>query len=196
MICNSNVPASAETGAKGRDALEVIFHRSSVRHFTEEPVSREQIETLLRAGMAAPSAMNFQPWSFIVVDNRAQLDTMAAMNPHGKMLSRAPLAIVVCGDTKWTLGEETSENPYWQQDCSAVTENILLAVDHLGLGAVWTGCYPRMERSEAIKSFLGIPEGTEPLCVIVIGHPAPNSRGEMPTPKDKWKPEKIHWGRW
>lgn len=176
--------------------MEVILHRTSIRHFTSESVDKEDILALLRAGMAAPSAMNCQPWRFVVVSDRERLDEMSRMNPHGKMLASAPLAIVVCGQVDWTINDVTSENPYWQQDCSAVTQNILLAADFLGLGAVWTGCYPRMDRANATKQFLGIPEGYEPLSVIVIGHPSLNDKGETAKPKDKWDPSKIHWEKW
>lgn len=181
-----------ENGGKGRDAMEVILHRSSVRSYTDEKVSDEDIQTLLKAGMAAPSAMNWQPWSFVVVNTREDLDSLAATNPHAKMMYKAPLAIVVCGKTEWAVGGgESVPNPYWDQDCSAVTQNILLAADYLGLGAVWTGCFPREERTSGVKKVLGIPEGVEPLSVIVIGHPAKEY-----TPKDKWNPDCIHYNKW
>jgi nitroreductase len=168
--------------------LENIFNRKSVRSFTSEPVSEEHVEAMLKAAMAAPTAVNYQPWRFVVVTDRAQLDAMAEMLPYAKMLKQAPLAIVVCGETTWFEGRE---NPYWQQDCSAATENLLLAAEALGLGAVWTGVYPNMQLAEPLSEFLGLPETVQPLCAIPIGHHDGTAK-----PRDKWKPENVHYGRW
>jgi nitroreductase len=177
------------TGGNAADAvLENIHNRKSVRQFTSEPVSDEHIETMLRAVMAAPTAVNYQPWRFVVITEREHLDTMAEILPYAKMLKQSPLAIVVCGETTWFDG---NENPYWQQDCSAATQNLLLAAEALGLGAVWTGVYPDVERAGSVSNFLGLPETVQPLCVIPIGHHDGTTQ-----PKDKWKPENIHHGKW
>ena len=168
--------------------LENIHNRKSVREYTSEPVSAEHIETMLRAAMAAPTAVNFQPWRFIVLDNKEDLNKLSEKLPYAKMLAQAPLAIVVCGETLWMGG---NENPFWSQDCSAATQNLLLAAEALGLGAVWTAAYPDEQRCAAIKEALDIPENVQPLCVIPIGHPAGENK-----PKDKWKPENIHYGKW
>ena len=176
-------------GGNASDAvLENIHSRKSVRQYTSEPVSQEDIETLLRAAMAAPSAVNFQPWRFVVLSEREQLDALAEHLPSAKMITQAPLAIVVCGETLWMGG---SENPFWAQDCSAATQNLLLAAEAIGLGAVWTAAYPDAERCKAISEALGLPSTVQPLCVVPIGHPAGEDQ-----PKDKWKPENIHYGRW
>jgi nitroreductase len=168
--------------------FENIFNRKSVRSFTSEQVSEEHVEAMLKAAMAAPTAVNYQPWRFVVVTERTQLDAMAEMLPYAKMLKQAPLAIVVCGETTWFEGRE---NPYWQQDCSAATENLLLAAEALGLGAVWTGVYPNMQLAEPLSEFLGLPETVQPLCAIPIGHHDGTAK-----PRDKWKPENVHYGRW
>lgn len=168
--------------------LANIFARKSVRSYTDQKVPDEMIETLLRAAMAAPTAMNSQPWSFIVLKERESLDALAESLPYAKMLAQAPLAIVVCGQE---VLEGGFTNQFWQQDCAAATENLLLAAEAMGLGAVWTGAYPGLERANAISETLGIPEGILPMNVIVIGFPAGDEQ-----PKDKWKPEKIHYGRW
>ena len=176
-------------GGNASDAvLENIHSRKSVRQYTSEPVSQEDIETLLRAAMAAPSAVNFQPWRFVVLSEREQLDALADHLPYAKMITQAPLAIVVCGETLWMGG---SENPFWAQDCSAATQNLLLAAEAIGLGAVWTAAYPDTDRCNAISKALGLPSTVQPLCVVPIGHPAGEDQ-----PKDKWKPENIHYGRW
>ena len=180
---------SCTSNTNTADAVfENIFNRKSVRIFTSEPVSQEHIEAMLKAAMAAPTAVNYQPWRFVVVTDRAQLDAMAEILPYAKMLRQAPLAIVVCGETTWFEGRE---NPYWQQDCSAATENLLLAAEALGLGAVWTGVYPNMQLAEPLGEFLGLPETVQPLCAIPIGHHDGTTQ-----PKDKWKPENIHYGKW
>ena len=178
--CNSGSTADA--------VLENIHNRKSVRQFTSEPVSDKQVETLLRAAMAAPTAVNYQPWRFVVVTERAELDEIAGILPYAQMLKQTPLAIIVCGETTWMGG---NENPYWDQDCSAATQNILLAAEALGLGAVWTGVYPNPELAGPLGEFLGLPGNVKPLCAIPIGHHDGTTQ-----PKDKWKPENIHYGKW
>ncbi len=170
------------------DALEVIAHRRSIRCYTPQPVDRETIIKLLKAAMAAPSAGNRQPWEFIVITERATLDKLAESHPFAKMLYQAPLCVSVCGAI--TRGYEGTPE-YWVQDCSAATENLLLAAEALGLGAVWCGVYPRQERVDAVQKLLGLPPKVIPLNIIAVGHP-----GEDPKPKDKWREERIHWEKW
>lgn len=168
------------------ETLEVIHNRKSVRHFTDQPVSKEQIETLLRAGMAAPTAVNRQPWVFYVVTKREVLDKLSQQLPYAKMLSQAQAAIVVCGDME--KAGNLKDKDYWVQDCSAATENILLAAESIGLGAVWTASYPYDDRTKVVIKALNLPENHVPLNVIPIGYPT----GED-MPKNKWKPENIIW---
>lgn len=170
------------------NTLSTIFNRKSVRNFTTDSVSKEQLELLLRAGMAAPTARNVQPWAFVAITERAVLDTLADMLPYAKMLRQTPAAIVVCGDLE-KLGDLKTE--YWIMDCSAATENILLAAEAIGLGAVWTAAYPQLDRVEAVTKTLNLPEHIIPLCVIPIGVPT-----GIDQPKDKYKPENIHWEKW
>ncbi len=168
-----------------KSAIDVIMSRYSVRSYTGEKVSEEQLETLLRAGMAAPSGMNQQPWRFVVVDDPAIMD---AMTPWGADTWKAAgTVIVVCGKT--TMGEKNEENPLWQADCAAVTENILLAAKAIGLGAVWNASYPFFHAQT--QAALGLPEDIIPFSVIPVG--IENGAEE---PKDKWDPEKIHKNRW
>lgn len=183
--CNGNSQTTNDADNKNA-AIETIMTRTSIRSFTDQAVANETVETLLRAGMAAPTAVNAQPWHFVVVNERAKLDELAGTNRHGDMLRQAPLAIVVCGNM-----EKAMKGPgqaFWIQDCSAATENILLAAHALGLGAVWTGCYPIEERVATVSEVLGLPETIVPLCVIVMGYP-----NENPQPKDKWKPENVSY---
>ncbi|HOT92805.1 MAG TPA: nitroreductase family protein [Anaerolineae bacterium] len=166
------------------DALEAIFTRRSIRKYTPEPVTAEEIKTILEAGMNAPSANNRQPWHFIVVDDRAKLNAIMDAHPYSKMLAEAPLAIIVCGNT--TVSEK-----FWQQDCAAATENILLAARALGLGTVWMGVYPDLQRATGIVKLFNIPEGFQPLSIIAVGHPAEH-KGRV----DRYDESKIHRNGW
>lgn len=174
---------SNNTEVRNTDAvLDNIFARKSVREFTSEPVSDKQVETLLKAAMAAPSALNRQPWRFVVVTDKETLAAMAEEMPYAR-LDTAPLAIVVCGDMS------VSEK-FWVHDCSAATENLLLAAESMGLGAVWTAASDD-ERAAIVREALGLPASVHPLCVVPVGHPDGDFQ-----PKDKWDPSKIHYNRW
>lgn len=167
--------------------LNVIQNRKSVRRYTDQAVSKEEINTLLKAGMAAPTAGNKQPWAFVAVSDKQILAKLGDALPYAKMTKTASAAIVVCGDLTKTFDGEV-ESLYWVQDASAASENILLAVEAMELGAVWTGVYPMMERVELVQDILDIDEHLVPLNVIAIGHPD----GDTPA-KDKWKEENIIW---
>lgn len=169
--------------------LKAIYSRRSVRHFTDESVTKEQLFEIVKAGMAAPSARNLQPWSFIIVTNRDTLDQLANGLPYAKMLFRAKAAIIVCGIPDRS-GQDSPEG-YWVQDCSAASQNILLAAEAIGLGAVWTGVYPRQERVAIVKDILGIPEKVIPLNLIPIGVP-----DGVDKPKDKFREDNIIWESW
>lgn len=168
------------------DAYETILTRRSIRDYTEQPVTEPLITDLLKAAMAAPSAGNRQPWHFVVISDRGMLDALTGILPNGQMLKKAPLAIAVCGDRQQQLYDG-----YWVQDCSAATENILLAAHARGLGAVWLGVYPRPERVQGIRELLGLPETISPLCVIAIGYPA-----EQKPPSDRYDAARVHRNRW
>lgn len=181
-----------QESAQATDAsiiLENILTRTSIRSFRAQPVEDDKVELMLKAAMAAPSAGNKQPWEFVVINDRATLDALGEKLPRAKMLATAPLAIILCGDTTNVFPGEGKD--YWVQDVSAATENLLLAAHALGLGAVWTGVYPISERVNEVKQFLNMPAKFVPLCVVPIGYPAEN-----PSPKDKWSPAKIHYGKW
>ena len=185
--CNGQSEVKNESNDNGM--LETIMTRTSIRQYTDQPVEKEKIEAMLRAGMAAPTAVNAQPWHFVVVSDKAKLGELAAANPRAGMLKSAPLAIVVCGDM--TKAMEGKGRQFWIQDCSAATENILLAAHDQGLGAVWTALYPMEERMQPVSEALKLPDTLIPLCTVVIGYPA-----EQPEPKDKWKPENISYNEY
>lgn len=163
-----------------------IITRTSVRSYQDKPVEDSKVEKLLRAGMAAPSAVNVQPWHFIVVKNKATLQKIAEITPNARMAKEAPLAIVVCDDMRNEGNDLVRE--FWVQDTSAATQNILLAAHAMDLGAVWTGTYPAQNRCKAISLLLNLPSAIIPFSTIVIGYPK-----EMPQPKDKWKEENISY---
>ena len=165
--------------------LDNIMARTSIRSYQDRPVEQDKIEKLLRAGMAAPSAVDKRPWHFIVVTDKQVLNGLATANPNAGMAARAPLAIVVCGDKTKAL---TRVPDYWVQDVAAATENILLAAQGLGLGAVWTGTYPVTERVEKVAAVLNLPEHIIPFCTIVIGYPERHQ-----APKDKWDESNISY---
>ena len=188
LAMTAGASAQQRTESDAQVAIKNIMTRTSVRQYTSEAVTKADIETMLRAGMAAPTAVNKQPWHFVVVTDREQLNALAAANRGTGMAAKAPLAIVVCGDMQKTLSGVAQG--FWIQDCSAATENILLAANALGLGAVWTGLYPNEERAKAVRDVVKAPEHIVPLCTIVIGHPAGQTQ-----PKDKWKPENVSYNK-
>lgn len=168
------------------ETLEAIHGRRSIRRYTAQPVSEEMVEKMLRAAMAAPSAGNQQPWQFVVIDDRKILDAIPQFHPYSAMLKEAPLAIVVCGDER-----QERYKGYWVQDCSAATQNLLLAAHDLGLGAVWLGVYPIMDRVAKTQELLGLPPHVIPLAIVSIGHPA-----EKKGPEDRFQASRIHRNRW
>ena len=161
-----------------------IIARTSVRSYTSQAIEEEKIDMLLRAGMAAPSACNKQPWHFIAITNREILDQIPTFSPYASMVKQAPLAIVVCGDLSKTL--EGKEQEFWIQDCAAATENILLMAQGLQLGAVWTALYPLQDRYQGMQKLLNLPDNLVPLNTLIIGYPKEEAKA-----KDKWKEENI-----
>jgi nitroreductase len=175
--------------AISNDTLKTIFSRKSVRSYKDEPVAKGKIEMLVRAGMAAPTAVDKRPWEFIVITDKTLLNRLADALPYARMAKQAAAGIVVAGDTKKQWGGKDSF--YWIMDCSAASENILLAAESMGLGAVWTAIYPEEGRAEAVRKILGLPGHVIPLNLIPIG--VPQGAEE---PKDKYNPAQIHWNKW
>lgn len=168
------------------DTLEAILTRRSVRDFKHDPVSKEDLNDLLKAGMQAPSAKNEQPWHFIVIDDRQILHAIPEFHPYSKMLMDAPLAILVCSDRKLE-----TKRASWLQDCSAATENILLAAHAKGLGAVWLGIFPDSERVFGMQALLSMPKDIRPVSLVAVGHPA-----SQPDPVDRYNETRVHHNRW
>lgn len=181
-------PSSGDgVSSASQTVLHNILQRKSVRAYTDRAVSHEQLDTLIRAAMAAPTGRDMRPWHFIVLEGRHQLSPLAEQLPYAKMLAEAQAAVVVCGDMSVT-DKEGKPSRNWTFDCSAATENLLLQAEAMGLGAVWTGVYPYDERLEAVKQVLQLPDHLIPLNVIPIGYP----KGD-PQPKDKYDPAKVEY---
>jgi len=161
----------------------ILFRRRSIRKYKPTPIKNEDVDYILKTAMYAPSAHNEQPWHFIVIDDRTKLNKIADFHPYAKMLYEAPLCILVCADL--TLQKSPD---LWIQDCSAATENILLAATERGLGSVWIALFPRKSRIEFVRQLLEIPENIIPFSFVAIGYPDE----EKPFPQDRYKPERIH----
>jgi len=170
--------------------IEKILQRRSVRSFTDQKILDDEMNQILRAGMAAPTAVNSQPWEFIVVTEQSLLDRLAEDLPYAKMSKNAAAVIVVCGNIEKSLTKQNND-PYWSLDCSAATENILLASQALGLGGVWTAVYPDEGRMKSVSKILNLPEHIKPFNVIPLGHPAKDGKTI-----DKYKEERIHFNAW
>jgi len=168
------------------EAMEAILSRRSIRRYTGEPVPKEVIIELLEAAMSAPSASNEQPWQFVIIDDRRILDEIPKFHPYAHMLKEASWTIAVCGDLNLEM-----MSGYWIQDCSAATQNILIAANAKGLGAVWLGVYPNEERAKTVQKLLGLPEHVIPLCFISIGYPA-----EKKPPSNRYNASRVHHNQW
>ena len=169
--------------------VETILSRRSIRRYTGEKIGRKELETIVRAGMSAPTSKDTRHLFFIVIDDAKTVEKVCEGLPYAKMLLTAKHAIIVLADLNLAHGGK--EAPYWIQDCSATAENILIAAEALGLGACWTGIYPRVERVDCLRNLLGVPEHVVPLNIIVIGHPTGEDK-----PRDKFMPSRIYWDRW
>jgi len=168
--------------------LELLFARRSVRRYTDRPVADEQVRDLLEAAMAAPSACARDPWEFIVLRDGSLRGKVASFLPNGPMLAQAPLGFVVCGDLERAHAGELS---YLLQDCSAAIENLLLAAQVLGLGAVWLGVHPRQDRIDSLRGLFRLPPNILPVACVAVGHPA-----EQPVPRTRFETARVHDDRW
>jgi len=166
--------------------MQEIINRRSIRSYRDEAVTEEQVEQILRAAMAAPSAGNQQPWEFVVVTDRALLVKISEVHPHAKMLLEAPAAILVCGDTN-----REKHADFWVQDCSAAVQNMLLEATHQALGSVWLGVYPRQDRVDGLKKLFNLPKSVIPFAVVALGYAT-----NQPSPVDRYNPNYVHRNGW
>ncbi len=168
------------------NTIEVILTRRSIRKYTDEKITDDHINLLVKAAMYAPTARNFQPCRFIVVKERTNLDRLAELLQHGKMLKQAAAAILISGD----ITAEPTES-YLVQGCAAATQNILLAAHSIGLGAVWLGIYPREQRIKDVSTFFNLPKAIIPVSIVSVGYP-----NEVRTQPERFNEENIHYEKW
>lgn len=168
------------------DTLEAIYSRRSIRKYTGDRIEEKLIEILLKTAMYAPSAVNKQPWHFVVFRNKNTIKEIIEVHPNAKMLQQADAAILVCWDEH--LQHDVGYGPI---DCAAATQNILLAAHSLGLGAVWVGIYPRIHRIEALHKIFGLPGHIKPFSVVSLGYPA-----EVKPVPERFDQKKIHFEKW
>lgn len=168
------------------DKLNYILYRRSIRRFTDQKINEQQIKNLLTAAMYAPSAVNRQPWHFVVIDDPAMMDKIMEVHPHARMLQTASHAIVVCGDELLQ-----HDDGYWIVDCGAATQNLLLAACTMGLGSCWVGLHPREERKLAFSKLLHLPSHVKPFAMVALGY-----ADEKKKRPDRFHREKVKYNTW
>lgn len=179
--CDSNTSEEA--------VINAIQTRVSVRQWTGEAVSDDQIQTLLKCAFAAPSAINQQPWAILVVKDSARIAEIGQIQPASRCDNHPSVVFLLCGDMSKAIEGEGRD--YWIQDVSAMMENLLVAAHAMGIDGVWSGIYPIQEKVNNIRTLFELPTHIIPLGFAVIGHPA-----EQPAIKDKFKSENIHYEKW
>jgi nitroreductase len=180
--------ASAKESEIAKDTFSVIYSRKSVKSFTGANVSTENLDKIIRAGMAAPTAVNKQPWSFVIVNDKKKLNELAAGLPNARGIDKAGAVIIVCTEPEKA---NLQSKDFAIIDASLASENILLAIEAMGLGGHWTASYPYEDKMKHVRTVLGIPTNVIPLNVILVGVPTGEDK-----PKDKYQKDKIHWGKW
>ncbi len=168
------------------DALHAILTRRSIRNFTDEPISDKQLHRIIEAAMYAPSANNKQPWYFIIIDDRQQLDKIVHFHPYAGMVKKAPVTVAICGDTRLEAAEG-----YLALDCGAAAENMMLAAHALGIGSCWLGIYPREQRMNEVVELLELPRHILPIALIALGIPH-----ELKSTPNRFRPDRVYVNRW
>jgi len=166
--------------------LDTIRNRRSIRKYLTNPVEKQLIDKLLEAAMYAPSARNEQPWHFIVIDKRELLDEIIRIHPYSAMLKQAPLAILVCGDTSIEPSVE-----YNVINCSAATQNILLAAYEMGLGTCWLGVFPREDRVAGLTKLFNLHENLIPVSLVAVGYP-----DEVKETPERFLKDRVRYNSW
>jgi nitroreductase len=172
------------------ETLKTIFTRRSVREFTDQKVSKEDIDTILKAGMSAPSCVNARDWSFIVVTDEEMLGKMADANGKpAEPLRKAAFAVLACGDLERAFSPAPE---YWIIDVSIAAENMILAAADMGIGSVWLGTYPQMERVYRQKKLFGLPQEIVPHSIIAFGYP----KDAITEERDLFEADRVHYEKW
>ncbi len=188
MIADNKGPDNA-CGVED-EVLECIMTRASVRKYKPETVNDSVMTKVLKAGMAAPTAANQQAWHFVVITNQALKDSITDAFQWTKMVRDCAFAVVVCGDMSRLFEGDREDGGFWTLDCSAASENMLLAAHALGLGGVWCGIYPEEDRMSRLSAILNLPPNLRPLNILSFGYPETTV-----APKQKWDPEKVSYNR-
>jgi len=168
------------------DGMKALLTRRSIRIFRSDPIEPEAIRSILEAAMHAPSAGNQQPWRFVLIQDRAALQSIAIEHPYASAVESCPMAVLVCAATR-----DLPHPDFWAVDCAAATENLMLAAHMLGLGSVWVGLYPKRDRMAILSRLVNLPDDVEPFALIPLGHPL-----ERPEQPDRYRPEWIRAEHW
>lgn len=166
------------------DIMDTIYSRRSIRNYLDKPVEKDILITLLKAATAAPTAINCQPWEFIVVDEAEKISKIKEELIFARY--NAPAAIIVCGNMK--IARKGIEQEFWIQDCSAAVENMLIAAVGLGVGTVWIGIHPIISRVKLLRKMFNIPEYVIPLCIVYVGYPAEEKKA-----RTRYNEKRIYW---
>lgn len=171
--------------------MEAILRRKSIRKFTGEAISEEALQTILKAGMAGPSAVNARPWQFLVVRDPETLARMADCNgPAARPLKGAALGILVCGDLERAYPRARD---YWVIDGAIAAQNMILAATELGIGSVWLGTWPQEEKIRGQQALFRLPDTLIPHSIIAFGYPAEDPDKSA---KPEWEPALVHYEKW
>ena len=170
------------------DAMEAILTRRSIRKYTPDPVPEEAIRRLLEAAMAAPSAGDERPWHFVVVTDKEIFAAIPAFHPYAQCVPKASAAILVCADLALSKYPPAD---WWVQDCSAASQNILLAAHATGLGATWLGVHPEKIRIDGFRALFRLPDTIVPFSLVVLGFPVARKEREH-----RFDPSRVHREQW
>ena len=176
------------------ETIDVMMNRRSIRKYADKEIPREVVETILKAGMAAPTATNAREWSFVVVRDPETLNKMADANGRAATpLKGAKLGILICGDLERAF---KGAPDYWIIDCAIAGENMTIAAEALGLGSVWLGTWPQVEKVQGQRELFDLPEHIVPHSIIAFGYPA---EGEAPGPRadrPDFEEDRVHYEKW
>ena len=197
--CCSKVESTENQVNATEAVINNIMQRKSVRSYTGDTIAADTLESILRCAMAAPTAMDVRPWHLVVMTDTSKYAELFAGNFNMDKFMQSGAVVILCADTTVTRAPRenpdaapvTTPNRMWRDDLGACTENLLLAVEAYGLGAVWTACYPYADRMDPVKAYLQLPGNVVPYAVVPIGVPAGDNQ-----PKDKWNPERLHFNCW
>lgn len=171
------------------NTLETIFSRSSVRKFNDKKVNQEDIKTILKAGMSGPTCVNSKDWSFIVVDDQEVLKKMYEANgAPAKPLLGCAFAVLICGD--YTKAFQYAKD-YFVVDGSIAGQNMILAAWSLGIGSVWLGTWPQMDRVFEQSKLFDLPKDQIPHSIIAFGYPE-----EVKEKEEYYDESVVHYNKW